>query len=175
MTSPSEITPARAACEAFWGTIRHLPGEDQGPGAAWRWAQSQNTEGAWEAAATAGYEAIQRIPAEVPEGQAMLLRPPRNGTVVIAARTTIPESAREQMRSALRRDGLSVVFAETVDAIAAIPPGPPGDLVRDLDEARSLIAEILGMAEGQLDGRTHIRRGEITEWRERAGFGEVTP
>jgi hypothetical protein len=47
--------------------------------------------------------------------------------------------------------------------------------VRRLEAARTVLAEILDMAEGQLDGRTHIRRGEITEWRERAKLGEVTP
>jgi hypothetical protein len=44
------ISPARAACEAFWGAVE--PGITD-PDAAWRWARSQRAERGWEAAAKA--------------------------------------------------------------------------------------------------------------------------
>jgi hypothetical protein len=41
---------------------------------------------------------------------------------------------------------------------------------RERDELRSLLAMVLDMAEGTLNGETFIRRGEIAGWRERAGI-----
>lgn len=41
---------------------------------------------------------------------------------------------------------------------------------RERDGLRSLVAEILDMAEGTLNGETFIRRGEIAQWRKQAGI-----
>lgn len=59
MADQDAVSPARAACEAFWAAIGAGP-DGQEPGAAWRWAQSQRAEGAWGAAAAAAIGAERR-------------------------------------------------------------------------------------------------------------------
>jgi hypothetical protein len=61
----------------------------------------------------------------IPEGRAAALRLPLGATVVIAANGIIAEKMRDGMRRAFAADGLSVVFVENAEAIAAIPPAPP--------------------------------------------------
>jgi hypothetical protein len=46
------ISPAQAACEAFWAAVGAGP-DGQPPDAAWQWAQTMNTQDAWDAAALA--------------------------------------------------------------------------------------------------------------------------
>lgn len=57
--APAAISPARAACEAFWATVGAGP-SIQEPGEAWNWAISQCATGAWEAAAKAAVGAAGR-------------------------------------------------------------------------------------------------------------------
>lgn len=60
---PGGVSPARAACEAFWAAVGAGP-DVQPPTAAWDWAFSQNTTRAWEAAAKAAAAAGARRIAE---------------------------------------------------------------------------------------------------------------
>ena len=56
----SEKTPGQAACEAFWAYLGTGP-DGQPPSAAWEWARSQGTRGAWMAASQAAVEATEAI------------------------------------------------------------------------------------------------------------------
>jgi hypothetical protein len=58
--SGEEKSPGRAACEAFWAYMGTGP-DGQPPSAAWDWAGSQGTRGAWMAASQAAAEATERI------------------------------------------------------------------------------------------------------------------
>lgn len=50
----SDKTPGQRACETFWMAIREqLDADASWPGSAWDWAQSQQAQDAWEAAAQA--------------------------------------------------------------------------------------------------------------------------
>ena len=57
--APAGISPARAACEAFWAAMGTGP-VGQEPDAAWNWAISQSATRAWEAAAKAAAGAVER-------------------------------------------------------------------------------------------------------------------
>jgi len=58
--SGEEKSPGQAACEAFWAYLGTGP-DGQPPSAAWDWAGSQGTRGAWMAASQAAAEATGRI------------------------------------------------------------------------------------------------------------------
>jgi len=58
--SGEEKSPGQAACEAFWAYLGTGP-DGQPPSAAWDWAWSQGTRGAWMAASQAAAEATGRI------------------------------------------------------------------------------------------------------------------
>jgi hypothetical protein len=61
-----EKSPGQAACEAFWAYLGTGP-TGQSPSAAWDWARSQGTQGAWIAASQAAAEATERSRRSQPE------------------------------------------------------------------------------------------------------------
>ncbi len=61
-----ERSPGQAACEAFWAYLGTGP-DGQPPSAAWDWARSQGTQGAWMAASQAAAEATEKIRRGQPE------------------------------------------------------------------------------------------------------------
>ena len=56
--SSKEKSPGQAACEAFWEYMGTGP-DGQLPTAAWDWAGTQGTRGAWMAASMAAVEAFE--------------------------------------------------------------------------------------------------------------------
>lgn len=69
---------------------------------------------------------------------------------------------REEFSKAVRT-GRPRLLTEPVSELAAA--------MAETREVRAVAAEVLDMAEGQIEGRTHIRLAEIAEWRKRAGIG----
>jgi hypothetical protein len=61
--SSAEKSPGQAACEAFWAYLGTGP-DGQPSSAAWYWARSQGTQGAWMAASQAAVEATAALAAK---------------------------------------------------------------------------------------------------------------
>jgi septal ring factor EnvC (AmiA/AmiB activator) len=190
----SEMTPARAASEAFWAATRRDHSDrdpDDWPGSAWEWAQSRNTTHAWEAAAQAAIaayiEANGRDPVDprpIIEEAVRAGRVPELGAVAYeAAETGALRDKLEAAQAAEREttDHYENVISDYRDALCAMQ-AERDEARAERDELdaerkewrvkavaqRTLLAEILAALEHSrmYGGRAWI--ADLPSWHERA-------